>query len=167
MRLVNEKGKLFGIVNPVDLMIFIVIIVIISAIGVRLFSKQVNEAVSPNVKLTAEIVVIGTPPRIIKEIERQNLVGERLVSGNEFMDAKITKVTIEPYIMQAVTSDGKVVDAQDPSKKDIVFEIETMVPKGTPSPKMGSQELRAGKTFILKTQAFESIGTIRYVEIDQ
>ncbi|NCA93349.1 DUF4330 family protein, partial [bacterium] len=69
------------------------------------------------------------------------------------------------YVVQAVRSDGIIVDAKDPSKKDVVMIIKTTVAKGTPSPKIGSQELRAGKTYILKTQTFECSGTIRYVEI--
>jgi len=32
---------------------------------------------------------------------------------------------------------------------------------------VGSQELRAGKTFIVKTQTFECSGTVRYVQIGE
>ncbi len=167
MKIVNEKGKLFGIINVVDLLILIAIIAIAGAIGMQLFGQKINDAVSPQVEITAEVVVIGTPPRLVNEIIRQDLAGERLVAGNEFMNATITDVLIEDYVVQAVTADGIIVDARDPSKKDVVFRIKSTVAKGTPSPKIGSQELRAGRTYILKTQTFESSGTIRYVEIGE
>jgi len=98
---------------------------------------------------------------------RQDLVGERLVAGNEYMNATVTDVWLEDYVMQAIRSDGIIVDSTDPSKKDVVVKIRTTIAKDTPSPKIGSQELRAGKTYILKTQTFECSGTIRYVEIGQ
>ena len=165
MKIVNEKGKLFGIINVIDLLILVAIIAVVGAIGWQLFGAQVNNAVSPQVELTAEVVIIGTAPRLVDEIERQDLVGERLVAGNEYMNATVTDVWMEDYIMQAIRADGVIVDAKDPSKKDVVVQIKTTVAKDTASPKIGSQELRAGKTFILKTQTFECSGTIRYVKI--
>jgi hypothetical protein len=167
MKIINEKGKLFGIINVVDLLVLVAIVVVVGAIGVQLFGQKINDAVSPQVDLTAEVVIIGTAPRLVDEILRQDLVGERLVAGNEYMNATITDVWLEDYVMQAIRDDGVIVDATDPSKKDVVIEIKTKVAKDTPSPKIGSQELRAGKTFIVKTQTFECSGTIRYVEIGQ
>lgn len=166
MKLINEKGRLFGIINPVDLIILLVVVAIVGAIGMQLFGQKINDAVAPQVDLTAEIVIVGTPPRLVAEIFRQDLVGERLIAGNEYMNASIVDVWEEDYVMQAIRSDGVIVDATDPSKKDVVVKIATKVPKGTPSPKIGNQEVRAGRTYIIKTQTFESYGTIRYVEID-
>ncbi|MGI6734554.1 MAG: DUF4330 domain-containing protein [Anaerovoracaceae bacterium] len=167
MKIINEKGKLFGIINVVDLLILIAVVVVAGAIGVQLFGQKINDAVSAQVDLTAEVVIIGTAPRLVDEIIRQDLVGEKLVAGNEYMNATITDVWLEDYVMQAIRDDGVIVDATDPSKKDVVIQIKTKVAKDTPSPKIGSQELRAGKTFIVKTQTFECSGTIRYVEIGQ
>ncbi|MDD4584227.1 MAG: DUF4330 domain-containing protein [Eubacteriales bacterium] len=165
MKIINEKGKLFGIINVVDLLLLLAVIAVVGAIGWQLFGSKVNDVVSPQVELTAEVVIIGTPPRIINEALRQDLVGKRLVAGNEYMSAVITDVWLEDYVVQAVRDDGIIVDATDPSKKDVVVKITTKVAKDTPSPKIGSQEVRAGRTFILKTQTFECSGTIRYVEI--
>lgn len=167
MKAVNEKGKLFGLINVVDLLILVAVVAVGGAIAWQVLGSRVNDVVSPQVELTAEVVIVGTPPRIINEIVRQDLTGEKLVAGNEYMNAEITDVWLEDYVMQAIRDDGVIVDATDPSKKDVVIKIKTSVPKGTPSPKIGSQEVRAGRTFILKTQTFESIATIRYVEISE
>lgn len=167
MKLVNAKGKLFGLINVVDLLILITVVAVVGAIAWQVLGTKVNDAVSPQVELTAEVVIIGAPPRLVNEIVRQDLTGERLVSGNEYMNAEITDVWLEDYIVQNPRDDGMIVDAKDPSKKDVVIKIRTTVPKGTPSPKIGSQEVRAGRTFIVKTQTFESSGTIRYVEIQE
>ena len=167
MKLVNEKGKLFGLINVVDLLILLVVVLIIGGVGWKLLGTQMQNSIAPQVDLVAEVVIVGTPPRIVDEILRQDMIGTPLVGGNEYLPAEITDVQLEPYIMQAIRDDGIIVDATDPSKQDVVFTIKLKVPKGTASPKIGSQELRAGKTFILKTQTFECAGTIRYVEIGE
>ena len=165
MKLINEKGKLFGIINIVDLIIVVMIIAMIAAVATQILGSQVQQVVSPQVDCTVEVCIIGTPPRLLKEIERQDLAGEQLVSGNSYMDAYIEDVWFEDYTVQAVTDDGIIVDATDPSKKDVIFKIKCKVSKDTASPKIGSQELRAGRTYIVKTQTFECSGTIRYVDI--
>ncbi|MBR5756507.1 MAG: hypothetical protein IKX96_03005, partial [Firmicutes bacterium] len=53
------------------------------------------------------------------------------------------------------------------TQKNVIVLVKCQVAEGTPSPKIGSQELRAGKTFIVKTQRFECSGTIRYVELGE
>ena len=63
------------------------------------------------------------------------------------------------------TADGRIVDALDGTKKDLVFTIETTVPEGTASPTIGTQEVRAGRTFIVKTNDFETTGNIDMVDI--
>lgn len=165
MKLINEKGKLFGIINVVDLIIVIMIIAMVGAVATKVLGSKVQSAVAPQVECTMEVCIIGTAPRLLKEIERQDLVGERLVSGNEYMSAYIEDVWFEDYVTQAVRDDGIIVDAVDPSKKDVIVKIKCQVAKGTASPKIGSQELRAGRTYIVKTQTFECSGTIRYVDI--
>lgn len=165
MKIINEKGRLFGIINIVDLLLVIAILAVAGGVGWKLLGPQVTEKVSPQVEMTANMVVIGTPPRLIEEINRQDPVGQRLVAGNEYMSATIEDIKIENYVVQAVTADGTIVDAVDPSKKDVIFTIKTKVSAGTPNPKIGSQEVKAGKTFILKTQTLEVIATIKSVDI--
>ncbi len=165
MRLVNEKGKLFGIINPVDLLAIIVVIAVVGGIAWQLLGNKVTEVVSPNVKMTTEVVVSGAPPDLCEEVERQNLVSQQLVATNTFLDAYITDVRFEDYVVQVQTDDGKIVNATDPTKKNIVFVLSSEVVRNTASPKIGNQEVKAGRTYLVKTQTFEVSGTIYYVEI--
>ena len=72
---------------------------------------------------------------------------------------------IEDYNQQVTTADGRIVTATDPEKKDLVFTITTKVSKDTPAPAIGTQEVRAGRTFIVKTNDFETTGNIDSVDI--
>ena len=101
----------------------------------------------------------------VEEVQRNDQVGKKIVSGSSFTDAVITDMQIQDYVQQVTTADGSIVNALDPSKKDLVFTIETTVPEGTAAPTIGTQEIRAGRTMIVKTDDFETTGNIDMVDI--
>jgi len=165
MKIINEKGKLFGIINIVDLIIIIAVVLVIGAVAWQLFGDRVSDAVAEEEELTAVVVIAGAHPDLVEEVMRQDLVGEKMVSGNQYLSATITDVWLDDYVMQIPDSNAVIHDATDPTQKDIFIEISSTVAANTASPKIGSQEIRAGKTFIVKTQTFECSGVIYYVQI--
>ena len=44
MKIINEKGKLFGIINVVDLLVLVAAIAVVAGVGYKLFAKQIKEA---------------------------------------------------------------------------------------------------------------------------
>ncbi|MDO5141807.1 MAG: DUF4330 domain-containing protein [Eubacteriales bacterium] len=165
MKIINEKGKLFGLINIVDLLVLVAVIAVVAGVGYKLFAPQIAEATNPPVPMTVTVRVRGATPFLVQEVQRNSQVGKRTVSGSSYTDAIITDMKIEDYVQQVVTADGRIVDALDPSKKDLVFTIEATVPKGTATPSIGTQEIRAGRTMIIKTNDFETAGNIDVVEI--
>ena len=165
MKVINEKGKLFGVINIVDLLVLIAAIAVVAGVGYKLFAPQISEITSPQVSMTVTVRVRGATPFLVEEVQRNSQVGKQIVSGSSFTDAVITDMQIEDYVQQVTTADGSIVNALDPSKKDLVFTIETTVPEGTAAPSIGTQEVRAGRTFIVKTNDFETTGNIDMVDI--
>ena len=135
MKIINEKGKLFGIINVVDLLVLVAAIAVVAGVGYKLFAKQIKEVASPQVSLTMTIRVRGATPFLVNEVH-----------GNSYVNAQITDMKIDDYNQQVTTADGRIVTATDPEKKDLVFTITTKVSKGTPAPAIGTQEVRAGRT---------------------
>ena len=165
MKIINEKGKLFGVINVVDLLVLVAAVAVLAGIGYKLFAPQISEITSQPVKMTTVVRVRGATPFLVTEVQRNDQVGKHIVSGNSFTEAVITDMKIEDYVQQIQTADGQIVDATDPSKRDLVFTIETTIPKGTASPSIGTQEVRAGRTFLVKTNDFEVSGNIDIVDI--
>ncbi|HPX70237.1 MAG TPA: DUF4330 domain-containing protein [Bacillota bacterium] len=167
MKIINEKGKLFGIINIIDLMVLVMVLAVVAAVGVKLFGTRAAEAVTQKSDCWMEVEIYGCMPDRVEEVLRQNLIGERLVSGNSYMNATIEDVWVEDCIISGNAADGKICYNVDAIKKNILVLIKTQVSPDTASPTIGSQDMRAGKTFIVKTQTFESSGVIRYVEIGE
>ena len=98
MKIVNEKGKLFGIINVVDLVILVAVIVVVGAIIWQVFGNRVSDAVSKQEEVTVVVSIAGSHPDLVEEVLRQDLVGEQIVSGNEYVNAHITDVWLEDYV---------------------------------------------------------------------
>lgn len=81
MKIINEKGKLFGLINIVDLLVLIAAVAVAAGVGYKLFAPQIKESVQPQVELTAIVRVRGATPFLVTEVERNSQVGKQLVSG--------------------------------------------------------------------------------------
>ena len=167
MKLINEKGKLFGIINVVDLIVLLMVVAVIGVMATKLLGNKVTDAVSQRVDCYAQIRIIGAHPYLVEEVLRQELPGQRMVAGSVYIDGTIEDVWVEDYRVQVMTDDGEIVTATDPDKKDIIVVIKFPIAADTPNPKLGSQEVRAGRTLIIKTRTFETSGTIRYVQVGE
>lgn len=169
MKVINEKGKLFGLINIVDLFVLLAVIAVAGGICWKLFAPSVKAATSPQVEMTTVLRVRGATPFLVAELEREgnDQVGKRLVSGNDYVDATIESLSIEDYVQQIPTADGQIANALDPSKKDIIIVVKSKVAEGAAAPKIGTQEVRAGRTFIIKTNNFETTANIDSVDFSK
>lgn len=167
MKIINEKGKLFGLVNIVDLLVLLAVIAVAAGICWKLFAPAVQEAVSPEVTMITTMRVRGATPFLVNEFKDNDQTGKKLVTGNSYVPAQIESVSYADYVQQVTTADGRIVDALDPSKKDILVVISSKVTKDTPTPKIGTQEVRAGRTFTLKTNDIETIANIDSVDFKE
>jgi len=164
MKLVNEKGKLFGIINVVDLFVLLAVLLIVGGVGWRIFGNQIAEVTAPTVKMTMIARVRAASPQQYAEMCKN--VPAQLVSGNDLVSgAYLIKAESEPYIVQISTDDGRLVDAVDPTRIDVIFTIEAQVTSGTVT-KIGTQEVRAGRTFTVKTKYIEHIAVIETLTFD-
>ena len=103
MKIINEKGKLFGIINVVDLLVLVAAIAVVAGVGYKLFAKQIKEVASPQVSLTMTVRVRGATPFLVNEVQRNSQVGKSLVNGNSYVNAQITDMKIEDYNQQVTT----------------------------------------------------------------
>lgn len=166
MKLVDQKGRLFGLVNIVDLCVALAVLLAVGAIGVKLFADPIKEAVAPNSEMTTVFRIRGASDFLQAELERNPLEGKQMVAGNAFLDAVVTEVSFLPYETQVTTADGTIVSSLDPVKRDVQITVVSEISKGTATPKIGNQEVRAGRTFTFKTLDFEMNAHVETVIIN-
>ncbi len=162
-----EKMKSKARFNIVDGLVLLAVLIALGAVSYKLFHQQVSNIVAPKVKMTVVAKVRGAQDYHFTAANQQ--LPAQLVAGNALIpDAYIVAVKKEPYVIQNNTADGRVVDAVDPTKFDLVFTIEAIIPKDAAVYKIGPQEIRVGKGYIVKTNVFEvnaNIYEMSYVDV--
>ncbi len=164
MKIIDEKGKLFGFINPVDLIVIVLILSIIGGLGYRFISDRLNANGGSPMSEDQEVYVTLYTSLVIPEIAENLNVGDKLVANNQFTDAEIVDIKVEPGSYVGVNADGEAVLSQHPLWKDVTVVIKDKVNPSNVILKAGEQEIRVNYPFILKTQTVEANCKIRGVE---
>ena len=164
MKILDEKGKLFGKVNLIDLIVVLVILAGVAAVAWKLGGSAVSEAINSNATtLRYEVVCTNVNPEAAEGAVAD--IGGQLMSNGDLLDGHITDCVIEPHMETVLDSDGNPKQVEDPSVRDLRFTIETKVSLAANAYAVGSQEVRVGKSHIVKTVDIEFNGTVTAVEI--
>lgn len=150
MKVIDEKGRLFGKVNLIDLLVVLIIVLAAAALLWKFAGNKAVEAVSAKPKTaTFTVLVQDAPEEVCTFAETQ--VGEQLTNSGKLIDATV------------VSSESKTVDGQ--KNPDLYVTVQADVSYASYVYKVGSQEVRVGFEYILKTSAFEVTGTVCSLEV--
>lgn len=161
MKLVDEKGKLFGKINLIDLVVLVVVIAALAFAALRLTGGKGANPVTSSTKLTYTARVNGIDNVTYEEVLRQMEAAggrDQLMADGALVDGFVTKVEAVPHVNYVETAEGEVKyfeeDTDNGGRWDVTFTVEANVPDPTTN-KVGTQEVRVGKSHILKTTHFE------------
>ncbi len=165
MKIVNEKGKLFGIINVIDLVILLVIALVAVAAVYKFAAPAAGDVIAPKSDMTVTMRVRGAMDYLEAEVLKLQ-AGERLIMGSDYVDAEVVSVESVPYLAAATSDAGEFITAEDPQKSDLIITIHSKQSKTDPILKIGTQEIRIGRGFTFKTQTIEVNAIIEKVEFD-
>lgn len=160
MKIVDEKGKLFGLVNIVDLLVLVAILLVIGGAAYKFKARgSGGEGATRTVSVT--VLAPALRPEMLTGIK----AGDKMVSGTSFTDVVIKDVKIRPAFMVTTDSAGRRVEATDPYLKDLIVTVEgnTVISGGTIN--LGGQEIRRNKDYYIKSLDYEFKGMILDVAI--
>ena len=149
MRAIDQKGKIFGKLNVIDLIVILLIIVVLALVGYKLvFSTGAMSGGGQKIVYTVKVE--GVEPEVYEFI--QESLPSQLMSSNEMLDAYVTAVEGTPvendtYQMVWNSNTGsQELQRVSSGTYDLVYTV---------SSELGSQEIRVGKSHIVKTDLFE------------
>ena len=168
MKLINEKGKLFGLINIVDLLVLLALLAAVGGLAWKFAAPKLIAGGDVKGTLTYTVRVRGVNGRMEQEIKRDVDRDNRLIAGTDYVlpYAYVTNIAVEPFVQQVTTADGRLVNATDPTRVDVIFTVEAKVSKNTAIIKVGPQEIRVGTGHYLKTKYVEYSSTIETVTLD-
>jgi len=155
MKILDEKGKLFGIINIIDLFVLLLVLVIVAG-GIWFVSRNDNKATGP---VEAYLVTIKCA-ELDEKVAGYLHAGDRLYYGSGFTDIEIISVRTEPAKIDVVHDDGTITVTTHPEKKDIYVTVKVNSKPDDPMLWIGQLHATVGKELVLKTQYVEVPGVI-------
>ncbi|MEZ0536188.1 DUF4330 domain-containing protein [Caldicellulosiruptoraceae bacterium PP1] len=170
MKIIDEKGRLFKVINLFDLII-IVLVLSITIAGIIKFSKhspteQNNLQSNINVKIVPGEALINVKiPLTLPEYAKALKVNDKLVSGDNFTNSYIKDIRIEKGQYITTNQDGKIIVNTHPQKVDVYLTLYGYVTFNGATIKLDKQTVRIGKSIFIKTNTVELNGTINGIQI--
>lgn len=159
MKIINEKGKLFGIINIIDLSVLLILALLVVGGAKRMKTKPITVADTSKAIVSFEVsnvrvpsvenIVVGDP---IYHYDKGTYIGN------------IIEVSHEPY-MEPVESGDKWVNAEVPGKYVVTFKVEAEVKDNPDVIVVGGEQTRIGAQFRLKNKKVAVFGTVIDIEI--
>ena len=173
MKLVDERGKLFGKLNIIDLLVILLLIVAVALIGWKVTRKDGASNASRTI-LTYTVEVEGVDQEVYEGskayVPGESGIGDQLMANGEMVDAYVTNVTAAPHegglTMTDVNGTTMTFPVEGDDTLDLTFTIQANVVNSVTN-EVGTQEVRIGKSHIVKTVHFElNTGTITTCEAE-
>ena len=163
MKVLDEKGKLFGKINLIDLIVVVVLVLVVAAVGWKLAGSKITDAIESNAPtMKYEVLCTEIDPDTCDFAVSH--IGGQLMSNGDLLDGTITDCVIEPHMITVLDSDGNAKQVEDPDFHNLRFTIQSKVAETSNAFAVGSQELRVGKSHIVKTAMLEVAGYITSME---
>lgn len=153
MKFIDEKGRLFGKFNIID--ILIVLVVLAAFVGVNYKLGLIKKFSSSDVNVKKPIVKIW-----IKNISRYTVDSikegdtlKELKSNTAF--GKIIAIEVKPTKDVGVDLEGKWVISEVPEKNDVFLTVEAFNPPVNGDVKLGSKDAKAGASIDIVGPKFQ------------
>lgn len=162
MRVIDNKGRLFGIVNIIDLTVLLVFCLLVAGGAYKfLYTKPEVISESQKVLVTLEVSDIRKPS--VDSFK----VGDMLYHydrGQAF--GKIIDKKVENYREPVPTSDGRMVLAEVPGKFTVILTVEANAVITDQAIIIGDQHTRVGSQFRLKNRIIAAFATVLGIDTE-
>lgn len=152
MRLINDKGRIFGLINPIDALITLAILGFIFVVGWLVITR--GNVTLPGVEQTtiqATFLIPGARPEATEYIRD----GDRLKNDTSKADlGDIIEVRSERAKLEVPTDTGELSLGESPLLKDIYVTVEAQGRATDSMLMINGDILSIGKNYMLNTKWF-------------
>ncbi|HLR34478.1 MAG TPA: DUF4330 family protein [Tissierellales bacterium] len=159
MKIINEKGKLFGVINIIDLIVIIILVLIVGG-GVKR-AKAKPEVVGEKGKALITIEISDVKKPIADGFDTgQNLYFQ----DKDSLIGEIIDIDVKPYTKN-ILSGGKWHSKEVPDKYVATLTVMADVTETSEVIIVGGEEVRIGVKYKVKAKKTTASGTVFGVEV--
>jgi|SRR5690554_2128119 len=159
MKVIDKKGRLFGIINVIDLMVLLVLVFLILGGVYRMMSKPGRLKETTKAYITYEVPNIKMTT--ISNLKKGDLL---YTYDKDELLGTIVESTYEPY-SELLEREGEWVNAVVPEKYTLTLVVKADVVDNPDSIIGGGEEIRADVQYRLKNKKIAFFATVTEVEL--
>lgn len=150
MSLMDNKGRIFGRFNILDL--FIIAIIIVLGVGGFYKVKKVNptNVIKPK-PVELKIIVMEREQFGVDMIKKGDILKEY---DTGIVLGEIKDIEVNPASAEVVTTDGEIKVAEIPDRYDLLITIDAKAMITENAIMSGNKELRIGNKLVLRTKTY-------------
>ncbi len=155
-----KDGKVFGKINLIDLLVILVALAAVVAVGLKMTGHLGSVVTETGSNITYTARVENVDREVYENAQAQGKPGDQLMASGALLSGYVTAVeaTERDDKAEVLTSNGAplVVYAGKADRVDVIFTVEAYVGNNIKT-ELGTQEVRVGKSHIVKTTHFELV----------
>ena len=158
----EEKKRRNGKFNIVDIIIVVILLAGAAFLGMKLLGGGGGDIVGSSTRIRYTVLVPGVNAEVSENIvDMQTEKGQvQLMANGALVDGYVTGVEVATHINYEPNAEGTITISEETGENarvDMAFTIEAAV-GSTVTYKVGTQEVRVGKSHIVKTTEYELEG---------
>ncbi|MTI48646.1 DUF4330 domain-containing protein [Sporosalibacterium faouarense] len=165
MKLIDDKGRLFGLINYIDLAIVLVVVVLIGGFAYyKAGSGDGNNVVQQTEteqELTIKYFVNGIKDVSVDSVEKGDVFSV-LSSGNTI--GEVVDKIVEPATMTTTDEKGNVIESEIPGRYNLTLIIKTKGLVTNDKIKAYNDEVHVGQSIIIRSRMITFLSTIYGIE---
>lgn len=161
-----KKGKLFGKLNIIDILVLIVLIAAVGLFAYRMFRPVAKETIGseinvsqPNLKFS---VLCDDVPRELAENIRASVLGEERDLDGEIVSPR--RIYNSGKLMDAEIVDCTIIETENKDLVQIRFDLQAYAQLNSGAYAIGWQEIRLANVYSVKTVDIEIEGPVVAME---
>ncbi|MBN2853586.1 MAG: DUF4330 domain-containing protein [Clostridia bacterium] len=155
MKIIDEKGRLFKLVNVVDLLVILAIVLVVGGVFYAL-SNSGAITVTPKEYYVATIQCKEVTPSVFDSLN----IDDKIVYSNTYVNGTILSKSVQPSKVEVLTDDNQLILVDHPSLVDVFVELVVEVEKGSDFIMLGKYQVNIGKELVVKTRRVEVNGLV-------
>lgn len=155
----EEKSRRSGKFNVVDIVILAIVLVGLVFVGMKFLGSR-NGGGSAPTRIEYTVLVEEVLPDVCETVMEYRKANVQLMANGELVDGHVVDISYQPHINYEPNDAGVVTPSKEEgegARMDMIFTIQATV-ENPVTCKVGTQEVRIGKSHIVKTAEFEMEG---------
>jgi hypothetical protein len=163
MKLIDEKGRIFGLINYIDLIIVLVVLVVVGNFLLLKDTDQPNGIVPTDNKaeITVTFYISGIKDvsvngvkegDIFRSVETKGIIGE------------VIKKEVKPSKIMTTDINGNVIYSEIPDKYDLYITIKGTGTVSDKEIKIGNETIQIGKSMLIESRMNRFMSIVYEIE---